>query len=91
MCVCDSTVPGQARSYIELGLEGLSSSEEHWWEPELYRLRGIVAQAEKRNVAEIERDFQKALTMATEREARALALRSATSAAELHLNVFYHL
>lgn len=73
----------QARDYLEIALQGITTSKESWWEPELYRMRGIVSQAEKRAEIEIEGDFSRALAMATERKAHALALRAAISCAEL--------
>ena len=73
----------QAREYMEIGLEGIASSQERWWEPELYRMRGIVSKAQNDSAFKVGQDFSRALSIATEREAHALALRAATCYAEL--------
>ena len=73
----------QAREYIEIGLEGIADSQELWWEPELYRMRGIISKAQNDSASNIGQDFSRALSIATERDAHALALRAATSYAEL--------
>lgn len=78
-----NNMESRAREYIEIGIKGLESSGECWWEPELYRTRGIVELTTTGDTRAATRDLEYALAMAVEREAHALALRAATSCAEV--------
>ena len=56
---------------------------EHFYEAELYRLRGELLLAASGAEAEAETCFQKALTIAREQESKSLELRAAASLAQL--------
>jgi predicted ATPase len=58
--------------------------EEHWWEAEIYRLRGVVLLRQTiPQQEEAEACFQQALTVAHSQQAKSLELRAAISLARL--------
>jgi predicted ATPase len=67
-----------------LALVAALGSAERWWEPEVHRLRGVLALAKAADGAEdAEQCFQRALAEARAQQARSLELRAATSLARL--------
>jgi TOMM system kinase/cyclase fusion protein len=79
--------PREGLAVIDDALGAVEAQDERWIEPELHRLRGVLALdaggADAPDVAE--RCFRQALAVARRQEARALALRAATSLARLAL------
>jgi predicted ATPase len=70
-----------------LALAAALESAERWWEPEVHRLRGVLALAKAADGAEeAEQCFQHALAEARAQQARSLELRAATSLARLWRN-----
>jgi adenylate cyclase len=74
----------------EMGLatvdEALALAEarnEHWWDAELQRLRGMLLWAQGTELDQVEAAFQQALAIARRQQARALELRAANSLAQL--------
>jgi class 3 adenylate cyclase/predicted ATPase len=68
------------------GLEAvatLAKSEAHWWEAELYRLRGELLLRLLAPQGEAEACFQQALTVARRQQAKSLELRAAMSLCRL--------
>jgi predicted ATPase/DNA-binding winged helix-turn-helix (wHTH) protein len=62
----------------------LEQTDDRWWEPEIYRLRGILLfQRSKAEQVESETWFRRALDVARRQEAKSLELRAATSLARL--------
>jgi predicted ATPase len=80
---------GQRVEGLRLLTEALALSDksgEHWWEAELYRLRGALLlrlEGTNRNVVEAEQCFQQALAIARNQQAKALELRAAMSLSRL--------
>jgi class 3 adenylate cyclase/predicted ATPase len=65
-------------------LDIVEQSGERWWQAELHRLRGHFRLAERRrDVADAEECFRRALAVSREQAARSLELRAATSLARL--------
>jgi predicted ATPase len=81
---------GQA-GQLEAGLTVLAetltlvtTTEERWWEAELYRLQGaLLLQRPRPDVGQAEACFQQALEVAHHQQAKALELRAALSLARL--------
>lgn len=78
---------GQAEAglnHIIKALEIVETTEERWWEPELYRLQGeLLLQQSQDNQTETENNFQKAIRVAQSQQAKSWELRAATSLARL--------
>jgi DNA-binding SARP family transcriptional activator/tetratricopeptide (TPR) repeat protein len=68
---------------LEKGLSEAMQNNEHWWDAEIYRLRGELFWAQKANARDIESIFQHSLEIARGQEAKSLELRAATSLARL--------
>ena len=65
-------------------LEDVETTQERWWEPELYRLRGaLLNELSSDNHTEAEACFQQALSIARQQQAKSWELRAATSLAHL--------
>jgi predicted ATPase len=83
-------VYGQA-AQPEAGLQALAealtlvgTTEERWWEAELYRLQGVLRlQLPSPEVLQAEASFQQALAVARGQQAKALELRAALSLSRL--------
>ena len=76
---------GQAEeglSAVADGLEAVERHREHWWEPELHRLKGelLLLQGDE---AEAEASFQHAIQLARQQQAKPLELRAAMSLSRL--------
>ncbi len=76
---------------IDEGLETLNealdlvnSHEERWWESELYRLKGELLAMQGKPDAQIEANFQQAITIARWQSAKSLELRATVSLARLY-------
>lgn len=76
---------------IDEGLETLNealdlvnSHEERWWESELYRLKGELLAMQGKPDAQIEANFQQAITIARRQSAKSLELRATVSLARLY-------
>jgi predicted ATPase len=78
---------GQPEAGLMVLTEALTltdTTEEHWCEPELYRLKGaLLLQQNLDNQAEAESCFHHALALARNQQAKSFELRSATSLARL--------
>src|SRR5262249_46190251 len=62
----------------------VDKTRERWYEPELYRLKGVLLlQLNSDNQAEAESCFQHALAIARNQQAKSFELRTATSLAKL--------
>jgi predicted ATPase len=60
------------------------TTAEHWWEAELYRLKGeLLLMCAAENLTEAEASFHQALTLARRQQARSLELRAAMSLSRL--------
>jgi len=75
----------QARTTIEEGLEWSKRSEEHWYMPELLRIKGELSRLEGSAVAvrRAENHYREALDWASRQDALSWELRAATSLAQL--------
>ena len=74
----------QAIATLDRGLETADSIDEHWWGPELYRLKGeyLLADSEQ-NLDQVKGLYQSALDLSAKLEAKTQHLRAATSMAKL--------
>ena len=62
----------------------VNETGEHWYEPELYRLKGaLLLQQSSNNSTEAATCFQQAITIAQNEQAKSFELRAATSLARL--------
>jgi predicted ATPase len=62
----------------------VATTEERWWEAEVYRLKGVLLlQRSLPDVGQAEACFQQALDVARRQQAKALELRAALSLARL--------
>jgi predicted ATPase len=62
----------------------VDTTEEHWWEAELHRLKGeLLLALSTDNAAEAEPCFHQALDIARRQQAMSLELRAATSLSRL--------
>ncbi len=76
--------PDEGLLVVGEALKGLSGREERWWEPELHRVRGeLLRQQGSGPGGEVERCFERALSIARGQRAGAWELRSAVSLARL--------
>lgn len=75
--------PRQAAAYLDEALALIEPQDEHFWEAELYRLKGewLLAQQQDETAAEVW--FSRALETARQQEAKSLELRAATSLSRL--------
>jgi serine/threonine protein kinase/predicted ATPase len=69
-------VLGEVPSLIE-------AHQEHFWEPELHRLRGVLRLAQGADATEAEAHFRRAIEIANRQGAKSLALRAALSLARI--------
>ncbi len=68
---------------LELALAESQQNDEHWWDSEIYRLRGELLQAQGTNPDDVEAVFKHALQIARTQQAKSLELRAAISLARL--------
>jgi predicted ATPase/class 3 adenylate cyclase len=61
----------------------LDRTGEQWWESETHRLQGVLSLAQDGDSTEAESNFEKALALARQRDAKSFELRAATSLARL--------
>ena len=74
----------EAMALVREGLDAVEATGERWYEAELYRLRGTLAQpGTSRDDGLAENDFLTARRIAVEQEAKLLELRAAVSLARL--------
>jgi predicted ATPase len=80
---------GEAERGLDIladAVAAVDSTEERWWEAELYRLEGellLIQHADKLDLPEIEACFRRALTIARQQQARTLELRATISLCRL--------
>ena len=80
----------EAREMLAEALRVAEQNNEHWWDAELWRLKGELAlkqetvEAEPHDDREAERCFRQALTIAQRQGAKSLELRAAMSFFRLH-------
>jgi predicted ATPase len=78
---------GQPEAGLTVLTEALAlvdTTGERWYEPELYRLKGVLLlQQNSDNQAEAENCFQQAISIAQSQQAKSWELRAATSLAQL--------
>ena len=77
---------GQANEGLEIVTEALArvnKTGEHWYEAELYRLKGELTLQQSQDAEDAEACYQKALDVARQQEAKSWELRAATSFARL--------
>lgn len=72
-----------AASALEEAFTESRQYEEHWWDAELYRLRGELMLARGDDVASAEAEFRQALEIAQAQQAKSLELRAAMSMVRL--------
>jgi len=77
---------GAGLDALEKGLSQALQNNEHWWDAEIYRLRGELMRMQGANTEAIETEFQRALEIAKDQQAKSLELRAATSLARLLQN-----
>ncbi len=73
---------GQTREALAVLAEAqalVEKNEEHFWEAELYRLKGELLRAAGGDAAEIEASFQQAIEIARRQQAKSLELRAIVS------------
>jgi tetratricopeptide (TPR) repeat protein len=75
--------PAEGLKAIEQGLIEAQQTGEHWWDAELYRLRGELIWAQGAETDEVEAAFQRSIEIAQSQQAKSLELRAATSLARL--------
>jgi predicted ATPase len=76
--------PEAGRAVLTEALALVNTTGEHWYEPELYRLKGqLLLHQSLVNATEAETCFHDALAIAHRQEAKSLELRAATSLARL--------
>lgn len=68
---------------VDLALAESRQNDEHWWDAEIYRLRGELLWAQSTNSGNVETAFQRALEIARAQQVKSLELRAATSLARL--------
>ena len=76
--------------HVEEGLTVLTAAQavveqtgEHWWESELYRLKGELLRLQDAEDGRVEQQFSKALDIARQQEAKSLELRATVSLCRL--------
>lgn len=72
---------------LEDAFHASRQNDEHWWDAELYRLRGELILAGDGDPTRAEADFQQALEIAQTQQAKSLELRAAMSWARLYLSL----
>jgi class 3 adenylate cyclase/tetratricopeptide (TPR) repeat protein len=80
---CQSGEAASALKRIEEGLQIADETDEHWSDPELYRLRGEILGAQDPKCGRAEEAFVTAIAVARRQESRSFALRAALALAEL--------
>ena len=80
---------GLARDCVREALDHVEQKHERWYEADVHRMAGEVALA-KRDEAEAEACFERALAVARSQKARSLELRAATSFARMRRNQGRH-
>ncbi|MEZ4737325.1 MAG: hypothetical protein R3E79_60385, partial [Caldilineaceae bacterium] len=75
--------PAAGLTAVEEARVAAESYHDRYWEAEIYRLRGELSLAAGKRAAEAEVDFQQALTLARQQQAKALELRAAISLGRL--------
>ena len=76
--------PASAFDLLDEAFDQKNTNDERYWEAELHRLRGEAMLVSKdRDLSDAEACFDDALSVATDQESKALALRAATSLARL--------
>ncbi|HMP40971.1 MAG TPA: hypothetical protein PKA05_11365, partial [Roseiflexaceae bacterium] len=73
----------EALATLEQAFAESRRNDEHWWDAELYRLRGELKWAQGADADEVEAAFRRALEIARSQQAKSLELRTATSLARL--------
>lgn len=68
---------------LQLALAESQKNDEHWWDAEIYRLRGELLRAQGVNLADVEAMFQRALKIAQNQQSKSLELHAAISLARL--------
>jgi predicted ATPase len=80
----DNGQPNTSLEILDRAHGMIEATEERFWEPEAWRLRGeIFASARVRKAAEAERHFLEAIDIARRQQARSLELRAAISLSRL--------
>lgn len=75
--------PEEGLEALEQALSESLQNNEHWWDAEIYRLRGELMQMQGANTDDVETAFQRALEIAKDQRAKSLELRAAVSLAHL--------
>ena len=74
----------EALGYLGEALSLAEANDEHWWDAELHRLKGVaLLNADDNNGAEAQVQFERALDVARHQHAKSWELRAATSLARL--------
>ena len=73
----------EAMAMVREGLDAVEATGERWYEAELYRLRGTLAQGTSLDDGLLENDLRTARRIAAEQEAKLLELRATVSLARL--------
>jgi predicted ATPase len=68
---------------LEQALTESLQNNEHWWDAEIYRMRGELMWVQGADLSDVEAAFQRALEIARTQQAKSLELRAATSLARL--------
>jgi len=75
--------PAAGLAAVEEARVAAATYHDRYWEAENYRLRGELSLADGQTAEEAEADFQQALTLARQQQAKALELRAAVSLGRL--------
>ncbi len=79
-----SGLAGEGLDRVTQALEIVETSQERWWEPELYRLRGsLLVDMSSDNGSEAELCYRKAIESAQSQQAKSWELHAVTSLARL--------
>lgn len=73
----------EALGALEQAFAESQQNDEHWWDAELFRLRGEFMQASGAGANAVEADLRRAIEIAQTQQAKSLELRAATSLARL--------
>jgi tetratricopeptide (TPR) repeat protein len=73
----------EALAALEEAFTESRQNAEHWWDAELYRLRGELIWAQGAEAAEVEAALHRSIEIAQSQQAKSLELRAATSLARL--------
>ncbi|MFT5114032.1 MAG: tetratricopeptide (TPR) repeat protein [Parasphingorhabdus sp.] len=72
----------QALESVQQGLVDVGIQNEHWYEPELYRMQGRILEAQSKGKQQVKQCYQKAILVAQSQSAKLFELRAALDLAK---------